>query len=144
MKNLNVILTLLAGLAFTIYGCKKETINAKNLVQQQLIGKWPLKYTIKTIYTNNVAGSPDTVKYNPIDTLVFSADGKLVRQNTTVISTGTYSIDGTGDNITFSGTPAITQKLSFVRNTSIGLATETTVTSGSITTKTVVEDQLIK
>ncbi|MFA6276412.1 MAG: hypothetical protein WC622_06665 [Pedobacter sp.] len=144
MKKIKIILILLAGLTFTIYACKKEDVDAKELVQQQLIGKWPLKYTIKTIYTNNVAGNPDTVKYNPIDTLVFSADGKVVKQNKTAISTRTYSIDATGDNITFSGTPAYTQKLSFVRNTSIGLATETTVTVGTTVTKTVIEDQLIK
>ncbi|MFD0939589.1 hypothetical protein [Pedobacter boryungensis] len=144
MKKLNLVSILLAGLALTIYSCKKTEVNPQELVQKQIIGKWPLKYTIKTIYTNNVAGNPDTVKYNPIDTLVFSADGKVVKQNKTPISTRTYSIDATGDNITFSGTPAYTQKLSFVRNTSIGLATETTVTSGTTVTKTIIEDQLIK
>lgn len=143
MKRLNPVLILLAAVTF-IYSCKKEDVNAQELVQKQFIGRWPLKYTIKTIYTNNVAAKPDTITYNPIDTLIFTADGKVIKQNKTVLSTGTYSIDATGESITFSGTPAVTQRLSFVRNTSIGLSTETTVTTGTTATKTVIEDQLIK
>lgn len=130
------------ALFILLHGCKKEEVNPQTFVQQHLVGKWPLKFKISTTYTNNIAGNPDTLKkYDPIDTLVFTADGKYQKRNKTVITSGSFSIDEKGENITFSGNPAVTQKFSYVRNTSIGLiVSETTTATG----KTVIIDQLKK
>lgn len=141
MKSTKIFFCI-AALFILLQACKKEEINPQTFVQQHLVGKWPLKFRISTPYTNNIAGNADTLtKYNPIDTLVFTADGKYEKRNKTVIATGSFSIDDKGESITFSGNPAITQKFSYVRNTSIGLIVSETITA---TGKTVVIDQLKK
>ena len=112
-------------------------------MQQHLVGKWPLKFRVSLTYNNNIISKTDTIsKYNPIDTLLFTTDGKYEKRNKTVLSSGTYSVDESGENITFkSSTTTLTQKFNYVRNTSIGLIiSETTTTNGRV----VIEDQLKK
>lgn len=147
MKKLKIIMVLLAGLVLLNYACKKEELSNQEFVQKQFLGKWPLKYTIRTTYTNNFIIKVDTpVRHSPIDTLIFTADGKMVKRNgNTIILSTDYTIDGNGEQITFATTPNLTQKLSYVRNTSIGLITsETTANVGGNEVKTVTVDQLIK
>lgn len=118
-------------------------VNPQTFLQQHLVGKWPLKFRVSLTYNNNIISKTDTIsKYNPIDTLLFTADGKYEKRNKTVLSSGTYSVDESGENITFkSNTTTLTQKFNYVRNTSIGLIiSETTTANGRV----VIEDQLKK
>ena len=141
MKKLHIPLILLVLATLSILACKKEVLTPQQFVQKQILGNWPLKYSIRTVYTNNIATKSDTLnKGLVIDTLVFSADGRVVKRNKIEISSTTYTIDVAGEHITFGTTPTTTQNIIYVRPMSIGLTTETT--NGSV--KTVVEDQLIK
>jgi hypothetical protein len=145
MKKLKTfaLISLIAILA--IYGCKKEEVNNQQFVQGFIIGKWPLKYNIRTISNANFGDRNDTlITYNPIDTLVFTADGKVSRRNKTVISTMSYSIDETGENITFTGTTATTLKLIYVRSTSLIIGKEAVSSINGQEVKTTVADYYIK
>lgn len=140
MKRLSVFTFSIILIAIIVFGCKKEVLTSQEFVQRQIVGTWPLKYSIKTVYTNNIPAKADTLNKNlPIDTLIFSADGIVIKRNKVVISTTSYQIDAAGESITF-GTPAKTQKIIYVRPLSIGLKTETTL--GDV--RTIIEDQLIK
>ena len=143
MRKICLSLCCAACILF-IYACKKEVVEPQLQVQKQILGRWPRKYEITTVYIDNITMWPDTtIVYNPIDTLVFGADGKVViRRAGLAIGSMTYSIDAEGQHITFdNGAP---QKLSFVRFKSIGFTTETIVKNGTSTTRTVKETQLIK
>ncbi len=144
MKKLKVAIILFACLTTTFYACKKEELTDQQAAQQKILGRWPLKYRIRTIQ-NGFTIKVDSTLYSPVDTLIFTDDGKYKKMNKTVISSGNYSIDEKGENITFSGTPALTQKLSYIRVTTIGLlVSEVSTTQGG--TKVTIEtiDQLSK
>jgi len=144
MKKLKIVIILLAGLATTFYACKKEEVTDQQSAQAKLVGRWPLKYRIRTV-TNGFTIKMDSTLYSPVDTLVFTADGKFVKQNKTIIASGTYTIDEAGENITFSGSPALTQKLNYVRVNTIGLlVSEATTTQGGVKVNTLIIDQLSK
>ncbi|RZL45021.1 MAG: hypothetical protein EOP00_18415 [Pedobacter sp.] len=144
MKNFKIAIILTGMIAITFNACKKEEFTDKQTVEKQFLGRWPLKYRITTVI-NNFTTRIDTTLYLPVDTLIFTEDGKYERRNNTIIANGNYSFDEAGDNITFSGTPAVTQKLSYVRITSIGLLISDITTGTGITkTRTVIEDQLNK
>ncbi|WP_199139229.1 hypothetical protein [Pedobacter sp. ASV12] len=143
MKNFCLSLFFIATLLF-VYSCKKEVVEPQPLVQKQILGRWPLRYTIKNVAVDNIRMWPDTTNiYNPVDTLVFRTDGKVITRRAGVaIDSTTYSIDAQGMHITFgTGSP---KKLSFVRYKSLGIATETIVKNGSSTTTTIIEDQYFR
>jgi len=143
MKRLKIVLLLSTCFALGFYACKKEEVNSQEVVQKQIIGRWPIKYNIKTTFTDNVETKNDTLTtYNPIDTLVFTAEGHAIKQNKTVISDVSYTISADGETITFS--PGSTLKITFLRKTSIGLGTETTTTVAGKEIKTQIADHLIK
>ncbi|MDQ8054101.1 MAG: hypothetical protein REI78_13790 [Pedobacter sp.] len=142
MKKLSLILFIAIGLL----ACKKEEENPQTFVQQRLIGRWPIKYQIRTVFLDNVEQDPvkgDTLTfYNPIDTLIFTAEGQAIRQNKTVISSGSYTVAPDGESLTMNST---TYKITFLRNTSIGLGTaETNTHVGGKTQRTVIADHLVK
>lgn len=143
MKKICLLLCCAAIVLF-VYACKKEVIEPQQQVQKQILGRWPRKYEIKTVYVDNISMWPDTtVIYNPIDTLVFRTDGKVItRRGGIAVDSTTYSIDAEGQHITIGAEPP--KKLSFVRFKSIGYTTETIEKNGASTTRTVVETQLIK
>lgn len=143
MRNFCLSLFFVAILLF-VYSCKKETVEPQPLVQNLILGRWPLRYTIKNVSVDNIQMWPDTTNiYNPVDTLVFRTDGKVITRRAGVaIDSTTYSIDAQGANITFGTNPP--KKLSFVRYKSLGIATETIVKNGSSSTKTVIEDQYFR
>ncbi|TKC05498.1 hypothetical protein FA048_17385 [Pedobacter polaris] len=144
MKNLKIAIILLGITALTFYACKKEEITDKEAAQKHFLGRWPLKYRIRTVY-DSFTTRIDTTLSTPVDTLIFTDDGKFERRNNTLILSGTYNFDETGENITFSGTPNLTQKISYIRVTTIGLlVSDTTVGTGTAKIRTVVEDQLSK
>ena len=123
---------------------KKDVVTDKEAALRQILGRWPLKYRIRTI-NNGFTNRLDSTIYNPVDTLIFTDDGKFVKRNKTVISAGNYSVDEGGQNITFSGTPILTQKLSYIRVTTIGLlVSDVTIDAGGTKNRTVVVDQLSK
>ncbi len=145
MKTLKTIALFSFIALLSIYSCKKEEGNGQEFVQNYIIGKWPLKYNIRTVSNSNFGDKSDTlIRYNPIDTLVFTEDGKVKRVNKTIISTMDYSIDATGENITFKGTTTVSLRLVFVRNTSLVIGTEVSSTSNGKTIKTIVADHYIK
>lgn len=144
MKKLKIGFALFCLIAIGFYSCKKEVLTDKETVQQHFLGRWPAKYRIRTVY-NSFTTRIDTTFSSPVDTLVFAADGSFVRRNTTVLSSGTYSFDEAGENITFSGTPPLTQKINYLRTTTIGLlVSDITIGSGPTKVRTVIEDQLSK
>lgn len=144
MKKFSYLLLSVFVFLATLSACTKEEINAKELVQQKILGRWPIRYVIESTYHNDVLKVRDTLNQGlQIDTLVFGADGSVVKRYSAIISTDTYSIDETASTITFNEAP-ITKKISFVRASSLGFSTETTRDSGSVKIKTVNEEQLIK
>jgi hypothetical protein len=144
MSNSKIAFILLAFTTLAFYACKKEVLTDKQAALQQLVGRWPLKYRIRTI-EDGFAIRKDTTSYNPVDTLVFSADGTYFQTNKTVIKSGTFTIDDAGESITFSGTPALTQKFNYIRSATIGLVVsdETTTTTG-VKVRTLTLDELSK
>jgi hypothetical protein len=145
MKTIKTVALILMICLFAFYSCKKEEVNNQEYVQKFIIGKWPLKYNIRTISNPNFGDKSDTlIRYNPIDTLVFTEDGTVKRVNKTLISSMSYSIDEAGENITFKGTTTNTLKLVFVRNTSLIIGTETISKSNGVDIKTTIADYLVK
>ncbi|WP_113652105.1 hypothetical protein [Pedobacter namyangjuensis] len=142
-KSSYLLLSIFVFLA-TLSACTKEEINAKELVQQKILGRWPVRYIIGSTYHNDILKTRDTLNRGlQVDTLVFDANGTVVKRYTAVLTTDTYSIDETASTITFNEAP-LTKKISFVRANSIGFSTETTRDSGSVKIKTVTEEQLIR
>jgi len=78
--------------------------------------------------------------------MIFATDGTVaVKRNSNIISTSTYGIDATGENITITGTTTTTQKFTFVRPSSIGLfISDNTTNVGGNEVRTQIEDQLVK
>ncbi len=146
MKKLPIFITICAGLALLFSACKKTEENPQQVVQNKILGKWPLKYRVRTVTTNKFIIKLDTIIYNPVDTMIFATDGTVtVKRNSTIISTSTYGIDAAGENITFTGTTTTTQKFMFVRPTSIGLfISDNTTNVGGNEVRTEIEDQLVK
>lgn len=144
MKKISYLLFAL-GFSSLFFACTKEEIDAKVFVQQKIIGTWPLKYRIQSTYHNEILKRRDTLNTGlQVDTLVFDANGTFVKRYRTILTTGSYSIDETASNITFAGPPELTQKISFVRENSLGFSTEDSRDSATIKIKTVIEEQLIK
>lgn len=143
MRNFCLSLFFIATIMF-VYACKKEVVEPQPLVQKQILGRWPLRYTIKNVTVDNIQMWPDTTNiYNPVDTLVFRTDGKVITRRAGVaIDSTTYSIDAQGAHITFGTNPP--KKLSFVRYKSLGIATETIVKNGPSTTTIIIEDQYFR
>jgi PBP1b-binding outer membrane lipoprotein LpoB len=143
MKQLKSIGILMA-LAILISSCKKTEEEPQVFIQKHILGAWPINYNIKTTLTDDVVTKRDTItRYNPIDTLVFTAEGKAIKRNKTIISTVDYTIAADGETITLATTPAATTfKFTFVHITSIGLGTETTTTVGGQKITTQIADHL--
>ncbi|TCC88182.1 hypothetical protein EZ428_20895 [Pedobacter frigiditerrae] len=144
MSKSKIAPILLAFTALAFYACKKEVLTDKQAALQQLVGRWPLKYKIRTI-EDGFGIRKDTTAYNPVDTLVFSADGKYIQTNKTVIKSGTFTLDEAGESITFSGTPALTQKFNYIRTNTIGLVvSDETDATGYVKVRTLTIDELSK
>ena len=143
MKKLVSAIVVLTVIVI-FFGCKDEVIDSQVFVNERLLGRWPLKYRITTVYTNNIAAAPDTVNYNPVDTLIFTSDGMATTRNKTVISSSPYSVDARGENITFNQTPPLTLQIRFIRYSSIGFGTETTTKNGANEIRTVIEDHYLR
>lgn len=143
MKQLKFI-GILVAVAIAISACKKEEEEPQVFIQKHILGAWPINYNIKTTFTEEVLTKRDTLTiYNPVDTMVFTAEGKAIRRNKTVISTVNYTISTDGETITLATTPTpTTYKFTFVHITSIGLGTETTTTVGGQKITTQVADHL--
>lgn len=144
MSKSKIIVILLAFVAIAFYACKKEVLTDKQAALQQLVGRWPLKYRIRAIDDGDKI-IKDTTAYNPVDTLVFTTDGNYTQTNKTIIKSGKFTIDDAGESITFSGTPTLTQKLDYIRTTTIGLVfSDATVTTGTTKVRTLIIDELSK
>ncbi len=141
MKKLKFTLLSLFTATIIFYACKKVEINSQLYVQRTLVGKWPSKLYIKSTYTDNKLTKLDSVKYDPIDTVVFTAEGKMIRRNKTIKSEASYTISEDGEKISITtGTTTITKQLSAVSISKIGIASE--AVSGSV--KVVEEEQLLR
>jgi len=144
MSKSKIALILLAFITLAFYACKKEPLTDKQAALQQLVGRWPLKYRIRTV-EDGFAIRKDTTVYNPVDTLVFNADGTYIQTNVTITQSGTFTIDDIGENITFSGTPALTQKFGYIRTSTIGLVvSDQTDATGFAKVRTLTIDELSK
>jgi hypothetical protein len=140
MKNLSLPILLLSCLIISIYACKKEDVNTPEFVKSHFVGKWPLKQHIEIVRKNNVIISNDTTKFSPIDTLVYTADGKYTKAKTTV----NYTIDEAGQHITYATSPETTWDIKYLRITSIILTRGRTETVGNDIFTYYTEEQLIK
>ena len=144
MKNIKTLILLFSLIVLSFNSCKKEVLSDKDTVQQHFLGRWPAKYRIRTV-TDSFTTRSDTVFNNPVDTLIFETNGSFTRRNNAILATGTYTIDEAGENITFSGTPPLTQKINYARNTTIGLlVSDVTTGTGINKVRILVEDQLAK
>lgn len=141
-------LTLLIFVAIILHACKKEEINNQQFVQNHFVGKWPLKKALKITTKNGDTIVNDTINYGidlpitayPIDTMLFTAGGKYIKNGDTV----NYTIDKTGDNISYTTTPAETWLIKYLRQKSIILTQQKTEKVGSDTFIYYKEQQLIK
>jgi hypothetical protein len=143
MKKRSTFIIPFLCLLGIFHACKKTDESPQEVVQKQLLGKWPLKYRISKITTNKFLMRSDTIRYSPVDTLVFAADGSVTRRNINILATDNYQIDAAGESITFGKAGNATQKFTFVGFSTIGfLVSDQTVTVGENVIRTVVEDQL--
>lgn len=138
MKKFGVALFILTLILF--YACKKDEVNSKDITKNKFIGKWPLKVRITINTKNNDTIVNDTLTLTPVDTLVFTPEGKYTRRNTTV----DYTIDELGENITYTTTPPTTWNIKFLRIKSIILTQTKTETIGADSYTYYTEEQLIK
>ena len=60
MKKLPIFITIFTGLALLFSACKKTEENPQQVVQNQILGKWPLKYRVRTVTTNKFIVRMDT------------------------------------------------------------------------------------
>lgn len=134
--------------ATLLNACKEEEINNQQFVQNHFVGKWPLKKAIFKTTKNGQIILDSTATYGldtpnivlPIDTVQFTADGKCIKNGNTI----NYTIDGTGDNISYSTVPLGTWNIKFLRLKSIILTQEKTEKIGPDTFIYYKEEQLIK
>lgn len=131
---------LLAFVSCLLFACKKVEVNEIKLVKNKFIGKWPVKVRILDTLFNGISNGPDTLTLSTIDTLMFSAEGKL----TSNIYNTTYSFDASAENITYNTMPTIKWKIDFLRIKSIILSSSRTEMIGGVTTVYKIEEQLIK
>ncbi|MES2416944.1 MAG: hypothetical protein V4541_02090 [Bacteroidota bacterium] len=147
MRKYFFILTLIVFTLTTFQACKKEEVNTQEFVKNHIIGKWPLKARTETTYKDDIIISDTTFKYPPtdtstapVDTLLFTADGKYTKKGVTV----NYTIDASGEQINYDTSPPSSWKIKYLRNTSIILTQERTEKIGTANFRYYIEEQLIK
>lgn len=111
------------------YACKKEPVDPKLFVERYLEGRWPLRLQIETVIKNgsDTITLSDTTEFLPIDTTLFTNDLKFIRGADTV----GYTIDATGENISFSAPLDSTWNIEYLRKTSFKLVYIRKETSGA-------------
>lgn len=90
------------------YACKKEPVDSQEFVKNHFLGGWPLKKEISITRENGIIIKNDTLEFGldspnvvlPLDTVQFTAEGLSIRNKGK--DTVSYTIDATGDNITYS------------------------------------------
>ena len=99
--------------------CKKEPVDSKLFVENYLMGKWPLRAQIETIIknSNDTISPSDSTIFVPIDTTEFTEDFKFIRG----VNMVDFTVDATGENITFSTAPDSTWNIGYLRNTGFKL-----------------------
>lgn len=140
MNRLKTIVLLFACLTLVIYACKKETLTDHDFVQKHFIGKWPLKSRVSIKFKNKDTMSKDTLRFSPIDTLVFTADGKYTKG----LISADYTIDEKGENLTIATTPAVIWHIEYLRQNSIILTQRRTETIGADIFTYYTEENLVK
>lgn len=140
MRKLKPTIILLAGLTFTIFGCEKFELSSQEVVQKNLVGRWPIKLRVEMTIKNNDTIIRDTTVLLPVDTAVFNKEG-LVRISNQVT---TYSVDEAGQTLTIGANPAVNWNIKFFRKTSIVLTQEKKETIGTDNFTYYLEEQLIK
>ena len=84
--------------------------------------------------------SKDTLRFSPIDTLVFTADGKYTKG----LISADYTIDEKGENLTIATTPAVIWHIEYLRQNSIILTQRRTETIGADIFTYYTEENLVK
>jgi hypothetical protein len=148
MKNFPFSLIFISLIGLFFFACKEEEISDQSFVKNHFIGKWPLKVAVDITTKNGTITKNDTIFYGidtpvtafPLDTLEFTSDDKYLRKDESF----TYTIDETGDNITYTTSPAETWKIKYLRLKSIILTQEKTEKIGNDTFIYYKEEQLIK
>ncbi|MEJ5992917.1 hypothetical protein WG904_00710 [Pedobacter sp. Du54] len=149
MKKIPRLIFLFALASIIFNACKEEEINNQQFVQNYIVGKWPFKAMIYINRKNGTITKNDTVIYGldspnvvlKLDTVQFTAEGKYIQKN---VDTLNYTIDATGDNITYSRDSIGTWNIKFLRLKSIILTQEKTEKIGLDTYSYYKEQQLIK
>ena len=137
-----------AAVTVIFYACQKEEVNSQQFVTNHFIGKWPLKKAIFKTTKNGIVTVNDTLIYGldspaifrRVDTVRFTDDGKCVKRGQAL----SYTIDATGDNLTYSIDSIGTWNIKFLRLKSIILTQEKTEKKGPDTFIYFKEEQLIK
>ncbi|MCY1514762.1 hypothetical protein D9M68_493140 [compost metagenome] len=146
MKN-RAICMFIAGLSLWLSACKKEEVSNQQLVKNHFLGKWPHKKTIRITLKNNDTLSNDTLYYGldspavvlPVDTVIFGADSCIKNKQKMA-----FTVDATGDHITY-GLPTLgTWKIAFIQPRRIILSRQKTETEGSDMLLYYEEEQLIR
>lgn len=119
MAKLKLVFLFLIILGIVGYACKKEPVDSKLFVEKYLVGEWPLKFEIKTAIQNgnDTISHSDTTKFTPADTTTFTSDLKFIRGTNAV----NFSVDATGENITFTSAPDSIWHIGYLRKTSFKL-----------------------
>ena len=150
MKKILLLISFFALASIIFYACKKEEVNNQQFVQNYIVGKWPLKAIIYINTKNGIVIKDDTVYYGldspkvvlKVDTVQFTAEGRYIQKINT--DTLNYTVDATGDNITYSRDTIGTWKIKFLRLKSIILSQDKTEKKGSDTFNYYKEQQLIR
>ncbi|RZL19781.1 MAG: hypothetical protein EOO89_02300 [Pedobacter sp.] len=148
MKKILVSIALFALASIIFHACKEEEVNTQQFVQNFVVGKWPLKAEIFRTTVNGAVTRNDTLIYGldspakvlKLDTVQFTAAGKYIKKADTL----NYTIDATGDNITYSRDTIGTWKIKFLRLRSIILTQEKTEKKGTDTYIYYKEQQLVR
>ena len=139
---------LFVFIAIILNACKEEEVSSQQFVQNYIIGKWPVKRAVFKTTVNGVVTVNDTLIYGldspavvlEVDTMQFAADGKCVKKGEVL----NYTIDETGDNITYSDPALGKWNITYLRIKNIILTQERSEKKGNDTYIYFKEEQLVK
>ena len=123
MNRIKFVLLGLLSIGIMGYACKKEPVNQKLFVERYLTGtdftRWPIQSYVRLELKNTDTLVKDSIDL-PVDTAIFKTNLKFIKGTDTL----GFSIDETGDNITFSTQPDSTWRIDYLRTSTFKLVHE--------------------
>ncbi|MFN0291307.1 hypothetical protein [Pedobacter helvus] len=130
MSKIKFVLLGLVCIGIVGYACKKEPVNSQLFVERYLTGtdftRWPIQSYVRLELKNTDTLVKDSIDL-PVDTAVFNTNLKFIKG----VDTIGFSIDETGDHITFSTQPDSTWIIEYLRPSTFKLVHERKETIGT-------------